>query len=49
MPDPNDEYSFVYYYEEKHDVDPHRNYGEMVYPDGKSFWGVFCFDHLINV
>jgi hypothetical protein len=49
MPDPNDEYSFVYYYEEQPDVDPYRNYGEMVYKDGTSFWGVFCFDHLINV
>jgi hypothetical protein len=49
MPDPNDEYSFVYYYEEHPDVDPYRNYGEMVYPDGTSFWGVFCFDHLIKI
>jgi len=46
MPDPNDEYSFVYYYKEYQDVDPYWNYGEMVYKDGKSFWGVFCFDHL---
>jgi hypothetical protein len=48
MPDPDDEYSFVYYYEDQEDIDPYRNYGEMVYPDGKSFWGVFCFDNLVN-
>lgn len=48
MPDPNNEYSFVYYYGEDEYVDPYQNYGEMIYPDGKSFWGVFCFDQLTN-
>lgn len=45
IPDPDEEYSFIYYEDtDEQDVDPYQNYGEMVYPDGKSFWGVFCFD-----
>lgn len=27
----------------EYDRDPYENYGEMIYPDGTSFWGVFCF------
>lgn len=45
IPDPTDKYSFVYYdYIQDEQLDTYRNYGEMVYPDGRTFSGVFCFD-----
>jgi hypothetical protein len=37
--DQYDENNEFEYYER----DPYANYGEMLYPDGSSFWGVFCF------
>uniref|UniRef100_A0A6C0B326 Uncharacterized protein n=1 Tax=viral metagenome TaxID=1070528 RepID=A0A6C0B326_9ZZZZ len=37
-----DEYYDDYYYEED-EPEKEQTYGKMTYPDGKVFWGVFCF------
>lgn len=42
----DDESDAVFDFEDEtieYDRDPYENYGEMIYPDGTSFWGVFCF------
>jgi hypothetical protein len=38
-----DEYYDDYYYEEEYKLEEEQTYGKMTYPDGKVFWGVFCF------
>lgn len=35
----------IYFEDEsiEYERDPYENYGEMIYPNGTTFWGVFCF------
>ena len=42
-----DKYDEDGYDEGEYEKDPYENYGEMIYKDGTSFWGIFCFGQSV--